>query len=178
MIEPDPVVEHSHSPNVPFIVHPMMLQFARSCRARRSRLQDLRHAYSWKHRLHNLNYPRRSRSSSHGPPEDFGDYSVILPPEPFVFGVSHITPRIVPEGIPRPPYASHTRSSQIEDEPSNGEPYEGDGRIDLGGVAESRVRDVAKLAKRVRNYAGTLVQVSYLHSQACSPGQLKSRRLG
>ena len=37
--------------------------------------------------------------------EDFGDYEIILPPEPPIFGTSHITPRSVPEHILRPPYA-------------------------------------------------------------------------
>ena len=36
---------------------------------------------------------------------DFGDYDIILPPEPYVWGVSHIHPRPVPDGIARPTYA-------------------------------------------------------------------------
>ncbi|KAF8187210.1 methionyl aminopeptidase [Pholiota molesta] len=54
---------------------------------------------------------------------DFGSYEVILPEEPFVFGVSHIRPREVPEHIPKPPYA-----------------LTADGKIKLGGEAESRIR--------------------------------------
>ena len=37
--------------------------------------------------------------------EDFGDYEIILPPDPPIFGTLHITPRSVPKHILRPPYA-------------------------------------------------------------------------
>jgi len=38
--------------------------------------------------------------------EDFGNYNVILPEQPFVFGVTHIQPlRLVPSHIERPYYA-------------------------------------------------------------------------
>ncbi|KAH7909736.1 methionine aminopeptidase [Hygrophoropsis aurantiaca] len=86
---------------------------------------------------------------------DFGDYSVILPPEPFIFGVSHITPRSVPDGIPRPPYARvqpilHDSGSKAEGSDSN--------RIPLASQAESRLRRAAQLARDVREFAGTLVK--------------------
>ncbi|KAI0068523.1 Creatinase/aminopeptidase [Artomyces pyxidatus] len=108
--------------------------------------------------------PARRRclsSSSKSPPQlffdeasqtyDFGDYSVILPPDPPVFGVSHIEQRNVPSRISRPPYARNGLSS-------GSGPSVGDGRIQLGSVAEERLRRSAKLAKRVLTYAGCLVK--------------------
>ncbi len=84
---------------------------------------------------------------------DFGEYSVILPEEPFVFGVSHITQRPVPEAIKRPPYASSTKLS--------GDPYAypPNACLPLGGTEEQRIRKSGALAKAVRDYAGTLVKV-------------------
>ena len=113
----------------------------------------------------NVQPKKRLGSTLHAPCEDvpdFGDYSVVLPPEPFVFGVSHIKPRPVPPHIPKPPYAGISRVA--ENEPDS---YEGDGglrsgkreRIALGGESEFRIREAAKLAKKVRVYAGSLVQV-------------------
>jgi len=85
---------------------------------------------------------------------DFGDYSIILPPEPVVFGVSHIKPRLVPPHIPKPPYADASRVALNEDfGGGKGE------RLVLGGESEFRIREAAKLAKKVRVYAGSLVQV-------------------
>ena len=83
---------------------------------------------------------------------DFGDYSVILPPEPYIFGVSHIVPRSVTPNIVRPHYAL-PGSNDIETDKG------GDGKIVLGGEAEFRLREAAKLAKKVREYAGKLVKV-------------------
>lgn len=97
-------------------------------------------------------------TTSHLRDDDFGDYSIILPEEPFVFGVSHIRPRTVPSGIVRPPYAIPGRVKK-ENDPKHGDPYEGDGIIQLGGEDERRLRNAAKLAKKVRDYAGTLVKV-------------------
>lgn len=82
---------------------------------------------------------------------EVGSYSVILPPEPFVFGVSHISQRPVPSRIARPPYAITSARSQPV--PS------GDGRIQLGSPAELRLRRAAQLAREVLEYAGTLVKV-------------------
>lgn len=95
--------------------------------------------------------PLNSRSpvTSLRHPCRFSSYAVILPHEPFVFGVSHITPRSVPKHIARPPYAGGS--------PALKDPG---GRIELGGAAEQRLRAAAQLAKKVREYAGTLVQVA------------------
>ncbi|KAI0254876.1 methionyl aminopeptidase [Lactifluus subvellereus] len=88
-------------------------------------------------------------------PEFFGTYSVILPPEPFVFGVSHIAQRPVPTHIPRPSYmTSPTRDGQST---LNG--ASDDGRIRLGSSREPRLRQAARLAREVLEYAGTLVKV-------------------
>lgn len=94
---------------------------------------------------------------------DFGKYSVILPEEPFVFGISHITPRLVPEAIPRPPYASSTKL------PGDPYAYPPNACIPLGGSEEQRVRKSGALAKAVRDYAGTLakVRVDALYGHRC-----------
>ena len=86
--------------------------------------------------------------------EHFGSYSVILPPEPFVFGVSHIPQRPVPSHIPRPPYLTSSTHHQYA---LGGSPN--DGRIRLGGSEERRLREAARLAREVLEYAGTLVKV-------------------
>ena len=109
----------------------------------------------------------RHRSTHQSPlfsePENFGSYSVILPPEPFVFGVSHIAPRVVPPHIPLPPYVQSLpllgRKPGEHERPFNGDPYSGHGRIPLGGGDELRLRKAAHLAKLVLDYAGSLVKV-------------------
>jgi methionyl aminopeptidase len=88
--------------------------------------------------------------------EDFGQYSVILPPEPFVFGVSHIKPRDVPGDIIKPPYVFNNGNETLE---GASKP---ESIIELGGEAESLLRRAAILAKRVREFAGSLVKVSCL----------------
>ncbi|KAH7922054.1 methionyl aminopeptidase [Leucogyrophana mollusca] len=92
--------------------------------------------------------------------EDFGDYSIILPEEPFVWGVSHIKSRSVPQQIARPVYAQPNalRQSEVSSETKTTEVYRGDGRIVLGSGEESRLRRAAKLASKVRDFAGTLVK--------------------
>src|SRR6266404_9433077 len=90
-------------------------------------------------------------------PDDgfFGTYSIILPLEPFVFGVSHIAQRPVPPHIPRPPYVPPSSSDQHGGTPSTF----GDGRIQLGSSEERRLRSAGRLARNVLEYAGTLVKV-------------------
>ncbi|KAF5364110.1 hypothetical protein D9756_000084 [Leucocoprinus leucothites] len=85
--------------------------------------------------------------------EDFGHYSIILPPEPFVFGVSHIKPRQVPRDIIKPSYVLNNGNEALEgvNKPES--------IIELGGEAESRLRRAAQLARRVREFAGSLVKV-------------------
>ena len=83
--------------------------------------------------------------------ESFGTYSVILPPEPFIFGVSHIPRRRVPSHIARPPYITPS---------AHGQPVSDDGRIQLGSPGEWRLRRAAQLAREVLDYAGTLVKVN------------------
>jgi hypothetical protein len=86
--------------------------------------------------------------------EFFGNYSVILPPEPFIFGVSRILQRPVPSHIARPSYVTPSAHDQ-----SNPCVSSGDGRIQLGGLGEWRLRRAAQLAREVLEYAGTLVKV-------------------
>ncbi|KAK0207102.1 methionyl aminopeptidase [Desarmillaria ectypa] len=80
---------------------------------------------------------------------DFGTYSVILPEEPFVFGVSHIAPRPVPPSIRVPPYIDGGHDVTPAD----------DGIITLDGEEEARVRRAGALASKVREFAGSLVKV-------------------
>ncbi|KAJ7194772.1 methionyl aminopeptidase [Mycena pura] len=81
------------------------------------------------------------------PSIDFGNYAVVLPKEPFVFGVGHIAPRSVPNHTPRPQYAGGPTVPQDED-----------GKVKLGGEAEQRLRAAAALARDVRQFAETLVK--------------------
>ncbi|TFK43981.1 peptidase M24, structural domain-containing protein [Crucibulum laeve] len=93
-----------------------------------------------------------STSTNEEEPEDFGDYSIILPEEPFIFGTSHITPRRVPDRIIRPDYAK-------PDWVAPRDAHLREARVLLGGEEETRLREAAKLAKAVREYAGSLVKV-------------------
>lgn len=95
-----------------------------------------------------------------------GDYSVVLPKEPFAWGVSHIIPRPVPIHIPRPPYIKGDRT--ILHDPKQGEPHDGDGRILLGSSEEKSLRKAALLARDALNYASTFVKViTSLTNLAC-----------
>ncbi|PPQ66178.1 hypothetical protein CVT24_000155 [Panaeolus cyanescens] len=85
--------------------------------------------------------------------EDFGQYSIILPEEPFVFGVSHIQPLSTPDGIIKPDYVLQPHLSQHDI--ANSSP----GKIKLNTQEEIRLREAAKLAKSVREFAGSLVHV-------------------
>ena len=81
--------------------------------------------------------------------EDFGNYNIILPEEPFVFGVAHIQPlRPVPSHIERP-YASVLPTEEPK----------GNGKVELGGEEESKLQDAARLAPNIKEFAGTLVKV-------------------
>ncbi|KXN89007.1 Methionine aminopeptidase 1D, chloroplastic/mitochondrial [Leucoagaricus sp. SymC.cos] len=84
--------------------------------------------------------------------DDFGNYSVILPEEPFVFGVSHIKPRDVPGHIIKPPYVLNNGNETLE---GTNKP---ESIIELGGEAEVRLRGAAQLAMKVREFAGSLVR--------------------
>lgn len=93
------------------------------------------------------------------PYEDFGTYSILLPPEPFVFGTEHLKPyRNVPGQIPRPPYA--LREDGMPEPTESGRLGNASGKIKLGGATERKVREAAALARRVREFAGTQVKVS------------------
>ena len=80
-------------------------------------------------------------------------YNVILPTEPYIWGVSHIQPRLVPDHIAKPPYA---RGVPV---PTEKNPLQDRGKIELGGEAELKIREAAILAKKVREFAGTQVKV-------------------
>ncbi|EGN94988.1 hypothetical protein SERLA73DRAFT_187263 [Serpula lacrymans var. lacrymans S7.3] len=113
--------------------------------------------------IHQYIHPRRLSSlhqqSESSPGQDFGDYSIILPPEPFIWGVSHITPRNVPASIRHPSYATDPELSRFCLEPDSWkEQFHGDGRIQLGGEEEECLRRAAHLARDVLGYAGSLVR--------------------
>ena len=101
--------------------------------------------------------PRCSNYSTQQLP---GDYSVVLPKEPLVWGVSHITPRPVPKHIPRPPYIK--KDCPTLNDLGHVEAYEGDGRIALGSPEEMSLRKAALLARDALRYASTLIKVVYL----------------
>ena len=118
--------------------------------------------------------PHRSRFSNlipnlispiaHSDPyPDYGTYSIILPPEPFQFGTSHIPVLSVPPSIPRPRgvierYGGGESDGAVERE-GNIVSWEGDGRLELNGDEERRIKKAAQLAKKVREFAGSLVKV-------------------
>lgn len=89
-------------------------------------------------------------------------YNVILPTEPFVFGVHHIQARVVPDHILRPSYACGIPAPAAIEIP----PQES-GKIELGGDAELKTREAALLAKKVREFASTQVKVRccFVHSR-------------
>ena len=95
--------------------------------------------------------------------QDPGLYSMIIPEEPYQWGVAHIMPLEVPSEIPRPPYVKQVLEClRLGKDPSYvGESYDadGDGKIRLGTEDEVNLRKAASLAKRVLNFAGTLVKV-------------------
>uniref|UniRef100_A0A0W0FLS9 Methionine aminopeptidase n=1 Tax=Moniliophthora roreri TaxID=221103 RepID=A0A0W0FLS9_MONRR len=82
---------------------------------------------------------------------NLGSYSVILPEEPYVFGVSHIKTREVPETIRRPPYAMKIKGARKRPKQ--------EAKITLGGKEEEKLRESSRLAKDVREFAGSLVKV-------------------
>lgn len=98
------------------------------------------------------------RSRSHSIQQLPGDYSVVLPKEPFVWGVSHIIPRPVPIHIRRPPYIKGDRPTV--NDLNHREVYEGDGRVALGSPEEMSLRKAALLARDALNYASALVKVA------------------
>lgn len=85
----------------------------------------------------------------------FGVYDLILPPEPFIHGVNHIAMPCVPLHIPRPPYVGKTTGDPASVEG----PYMGDGRIELAGEDERKLRNTANLAKLVLSRAKDWVKV-------------------
>ena len=90
--------------------------------------------------------------------QDPGFYEVILPTEPYVFGTSHIAPRLVSSSIARPPYVPDV---VLHNTPYPPEKYVGDGRVALGTEEETKLKAAAKLAKKTVDYAGTLIQVRH-----------------
>lgn len=90
--------------------------------------------------------------------DEFGEYDVILPKEPFVWGVSHIQPRPVPDHIQRPKYAL-PNGSDPDSEEMKYRPLKGFRTIKQG-EDEIHLRNTARLASEILQYAGSLVNVS------------------
>ncbi|KAF8520762.1 methionyl aminopeptidase [Hysterangium stoloniferum] len=88
------------------------------------------------------------------PEIDFGSYELVLPSEPYIEGVSHIPTRPVPKHIISPPYLG-----KHENDPFAGDPYTGDGRIELNGKDEMNLRRASNIAKMVLNAAKTWAKV-------------------
>ncbi|OCH94501.1 methionine aminopeptidase [Obba rivulosa] len=89
----------------------------------------------------------------------WGEFNVVLPKEPIVWGVSHIVPRAVPAHIRRPGYACLSRSDQGSEIPEPLSEHWASRRIQLGSETEVGLRAAARLASDVLKYAGTLVKV-------------------
>ncbi|THU85496.1 methionyl aminopeptidase [Dendrothele bispora CBS 962.96] len=110
--------------------------------------------------LRHFSSTRRASSSSESDHDaQFGVYSVILPQEPFVFGVTHIQPRQVPPSIPRPPYALQGPKRHALSKPKSRFCTSDDGKIRLGTEEEEKMRRAATLARDVREFCGGLVKV-------------------
>ncbi|KIM52062.1 hypothetical protein SCLCIDRAFT_1224074 [Scleroderma citrinum Foug A] len=130
----------------PVLMHRTLCSFG--CRTQYAR---------WLHHVGPIRHPSTQADDEY---RHFGSYEVILPKEPFVWGVSHIKARHVPVDIPRPLYAQkHRGTAQNHAEPDVPEPHEGDGRIQLNSMEETKLRESAKLASKVRQYASGLVRV-------------------
>jgi methionyl aminopeptidase len=102
--------------------------------------------------IHQLKQPVESEQCE----DEFGLYDIILPSEPYVYGTKWMKSRTVPDHILRPPYAM--KPAQKE-EKHTGEPPGPHFKIVEGSESETRLREAAKLAKKVKEYAGSLVQV-------------------
>ena len=90
---------------------------------------------------------------------DPGSYEILQPELNGIVGVTHIPRRDVPGHIVRPPYARI--ASQTDKLGGNHEfPYQGDGRIILGGEEEKRLRRACTLAKNTLKKASQLIRVS------------------
>jgi len=152
------VYENSKSSNIAIVGRGnrvnFMLGFSRRCLGR-----SLRPFPSTNYVKQNISSRNRFFTSNTTEAEDFGLYNVILPEQPFVFGVSHIQPRrLVPEHIIKPAYALNADGA-VPAEDVAPKPRKIAGKIKLGGEEEKRVREAAKLAARVREFAGTLAKV-------------------
>lgn len=138
----------------------------RSICTRTRNTHPLRHA-----RLITLSRTLATSPTSSSEIPDFGNYSIILPPDPpYKFGTSHIPSLPVPSNITLPQYAIERQrrreagESDSEIDGGNGDldPWSGDGLVSLGGEEERGIREAAKLARKAREYAGSLVKVSFV----------------
>jgi hypothetical protein len=95
---------------------------------------------------------------------DYGNYSIILPPENVPVGVAHYKIRAVPGGVTRPPYARSNPSPTIKGEESIESRRKGEkSRLTLGTDEEQRMRRACKLAKDTLEFAASLIKVRNFH---------------
>ncbi|CAL1700001.1 unnamed protein product [Somion occarium] len=94
--------------------------------------------------------------------QDPGLYEMILPEEPYKWGVSHIHRKEVPAYIRYPPYVKQTlECMRLGKDPSNvGESYDddGDGRIEFQGREVFHLRNAARLARATLDYAAGFIK--------------------
>ncbi|KAF5378906.1 hypothetical protein D9757_008709 [Collybiopsis confluens] len=77
------------------------------------------------------------------------------PRRAFRFRCLHIKPRDVPNHIKRPSYALSTILGDVD---AQRDAEDKNGKIPLGGEAEQKLKSAAVLAKKVRDFAGSLVK--------------------
>lgn len=75
------------------------------------------------------------------------------------FGISHIKPREVPPNITKPQYVVEGGARTVGSSKPQYPRELKSRKVKLGSGAESRIREAAQLASRVRNFAGSLVRV-------------------
>jgi hypothetical protein len=96
---------------------------------------------------------------------DYGNYSIILPPENAPVGVAHHKIRDVTAGIARPHYATQELGTSLN-RADNLVPHRKGktSRLGLGTDEERRMRRACKLAKETLEFAGSLIKVNFFHS--------------
>ena len=98
---------------------------------------------------------------------------MFLPEEPFVWGVSHISPRTDPSNIGRPPYArtlaGDKRTLHSSRSGYTREPHQNDSRIRLGAEEETELRASSRLARR---FSGTFVKVGMVLEVLLTDGMM------
>ncbi|KAI0677699.1 methionine aminopeptidase [Trametes maxima] len=106
---------------------------------------------------------RRLNSSHRGAAQSehdlrYGYYEVVLPQEPFVWGTSHIIPRVVPLHIPKPPYVPELLGPDADPPTAEENMLSSQRKFITDAEDLKKLRTSARFAGEVLNFAGTLVQ--------------------